>query len=126
MAKKKAYSKKELKKFKQLIEKKLKRTKKELKSLKGHQVDQKKYIAQSDMSFSDDTRRFENKAIMDSMLTRWKRKNKKLKAALGRIENGTYGICKRTGNLIGKERLEAIPTSVYSMPKKQLKKKKKK
>jgi len=126
MSKKKGYSKKKLKKFKKLIEKKLQRTRGELKSIKGLRLDQKKYIAQADMSFSDDSRRFENRAIMDSMLTRWKRKNKKLKAALGRIENGTYGICKRTGNMISEERLEAIPTSVYSMPKKKLKKMKKK
>jgi RNA polymerase-binding protein DksA len=30
-------------------------------------------------------------------------------AALGRIEEGTYGVCKRCGNSIGEERLEALP-----------------
>jgi RNA polymerase-binding protein DksA len=30
-------------------------------------------------------------------------------AALGRIENGTYGVCQRCGNSIGGERLEALP-----------------
>ncbi len=29
--------------------------------------------------------------------------------ALGRIENGTYGVCQRCGNSIGDERLEALP-----------------
>ena len=29
--------------------------------------------------------------------------------ALGRIENGTYGVCQRCGNSIGEERLEALP-----------------
>lgn len=32
-----------------------------------------------------------------------------LKAALVRIENKTYGICRDTGKLIAKERLRAVP-----------------
>lgn len=32
-----------------------------------------------------------------------------LQAALVRIENKTYGICRDTGKLIGKERLRAVP-----------------
>ncbi len=32
-----------------------------------------------------------------------------LKAALVRIENKTYGICRETGQLIPKERLRAVP-----------------
>lgn len=32
-----------------------------------------------------------------------------LKAALVRIENKTYGICRQTGKLIQKERLKAVP-----------------
>lgn len=34
---------------------------------------------------------------------------KDLEAALGRIENKTYGICSVTGKLIPKERLKAVP-----------------
>jgi RNA polymerase-binding protein DksA len=30
-------------------------------------------------------------------------------AALGRIENGTYGLCSACGRPIGEERLEAVP-----------------
>lgn len=32
-----------------------------------------------------------------------------LEAALFRIKNGTYGVCKDTGKLIPKERLRAVP-----------------
>ncbi|HPG73927.1 MAG TPA: TraR/DksA family transcriptional regulator [Bacteroidales bacterium] len=32
-----------------------------------------------------------------------------LQAALVRIENGTYGICRETGKLIAPERLRAVP-----------------
>ena len=39
---------------------------------------------------------------------------KQIDAALERIENGTYGICRVTGKEIGKERLEAVPTTTIS------------
>jgi len=112
---KKKYSAKKLKKFRKLIERKLEKVSGELHSLKGLRLDQKNYIAQADMSFSDDSRRYENRAIINSMLTRLKRKNSKLKAALARIENGTYGICRKTGKLISEGRLKAMPTAKLSM-----------
>lgn len=34
-------------------------------------------------------------------------------AALGRIENGRYGLCLKSGKPIPKERLEAIPYALY-------------
>ena len=42
-----------------------------------------------------------------------------LQAALIRIENGTYGICRETGKLIPKERLRAVPHATLSMEAKQ-------
>lgn len=38
-----------------------------------------------------------------------------LKAALVRIENKTYGICRETGKLIPKERLRAVPHATLSI-----------
>jgi RNA polymerase-binding transcription factor DksA len=38
-----------------------------------------------------------------------------LQAALVRVENKTYGICRDTGKLIGKERLRAVPHATLSM-----------
>jgi len=38
-----------------------------------------------------------------------------LQAALIRIENKTYGICRETGKLIAKERLKAVPHATLSM-----------
>jgi RNA polymerase-binding transcription factor DksA len=38
-----------------------------------------------------------------------------LRAALIRIENKTYGICRETGKLIAKERLRAVPHATLSM-----------
>jgi len=38
-----------------------------------------------------------------------------LQAALVRIENNTYGICRETGQLIPKERLRAVPHATLSI-----------
>ena len=38
-----------------------------------------------------------------------------LQAALRRIENKTYGICRETGKLIPKERLRAVPHATLSI-----------
>ncbi len=44
---------------------------------------------------------------------------KQIDEALERIKNGTYGICRVTGKLIGKERLEAVPTTTISVEAKK-------
>lgn len=46
-----------------------------------------------------------------------------LQAAMVRIENGTYGICRETGKLIPKERLRAVPHATLSIEAKSQKKK---
>jgi DnaK suppressor protein len=40
--------------------------------------------------------------------------------ALGRINDGTYGICKVTGELIPAERLEEVPVAKYSVKGKEI------
>ncbi len=49
---------------------------------------------------------------------------KDLEAALIRIENRTYGICKVTGKLIPKERLKIVPHTTMSVEAKLLQNKK--
>ena len=44
--------------------------------------------------------------------------------ALSRIENGNYGICKVTGEVIPKERLEEVPVAKYSVKGKEILEKK--
>ena len=46
-----------------------------------------------------------------------------LEAALIRIENKTYGVCRVTGKLIPKERLRAVPHATLSVESKQNRKK---
>ena len=50
---------------------------------------------------------------------------KNLEAALIRIENKTYGICRETGELIPKERLRSVPHATLSYDAKINEKKKK-
>ena len=45
-----------------------------------------------------------------------------LKAALVRIENKTYGVCRVTGKLIPAERLRAVPHATLSIEAQQMKK----
>jgi len=42
-----------------------------------------------------------------------------LQAALVRVENKTYGVCRETGKLIPKERLRAVPHATLSMDAKE-------
>ena len=42
-----------------------------------------------------------------------------LQAALIRIENKTYGVCRETGKLIPKERLRAVPHATLSIEAKE-------
>lgn len=42
-----------------------------------------------------------------------------LKKALERIDNKVYGICRKTGKLISKERLKAVPHATLSIEAKQ-------
>ena len=45
---------------------------------------------------------------------------RKLQAALVRIENKTYGVCRITGQLIPKERLRAVPHATLSIEGKEI------
>jgi len=45
---------------------------------------------------------------------------RKLQAALRRIENKTYGVCRITGKLIPKERLRAVPHATTSIEGKEI------
>lgn len=51
---------------------------------------------------------------------------RKLQAALIRIENKTYGVCRITGKLIPKERLLAVPHATLSIEGKEIEAKNKK
>src|SRR5574344_530609 len=67
-----------------------------------------------------------NKEDNANMAARQQKYIKDLEAALVRIENKTYGICRVTGKLIPKERLKVVPHATLSIEAKMMQNKKKK
>jgi RNA polymerase-binding protein DksA len=51
--------------------------------------------------------------ILIRLELREKEELSRIQAALGRVEQGTYGQCARCGRRISKERLEEVPTAVF-------------
>lgn len=118
MGEKNRYSDQELMEFKQII----------LEKLKKAQIDYEMYrnsITQEDGNDTQDTsptfKVLEEGAATLSKEEAGKLAQRQLKfiqhlqAALIRIENKTYGICRETGKLIAKERLRAVPHATLSI-----------
>lgn len=51
----------------------------------------------------------ESDEVMESMGREGLHEMQMIRAALDRIDNGTYGICAKCGDPISKERLDAVP-----------------
>lgn len=118
MAEKTKYNDAELAEFKEIILKKLEKAKEDYEILKSS-------ITQSDNNDTQDTsptfKVLEEGAATLSKEEAGKLAQRQLKfiqhlqAALVRIENKTYGICRETGKLIPKERLRAVPHATLSI-----------
>jgi RNA polymerase-binding transcription factor DksA len=122
MAEKTRYSDEELEEFKLIILDKLEQAKRDYELLKSA-------ITQSGSNDTQDTsptfKVLEEGAATLSKEEAGKLAQRQLKfiqhlqAALVRIENKTYGICRETGKLISKERLKAVPHATLSIEAKQ-------
>ena len=123
MAKKNAYTNKELKEFKNLILEKIERAKEDLSLLKSA------YANDADNGTEDTSPTF--KAFEEGSTTLSKEENMKLamrqekfinnlKNALIRIKNKSYGVCRITGKLISKERLKLVPHATLSIEAKKM------
>lgn len=112
MGEKNRYSDEELMEFKVLISKKLKSAQEDYAMYRNS-------ITQSDGNdISDTSPTFKvleegaatlSKEEAGKLAQRQQKFIQHLQAALVRIENKTYGICRDTGKLISKERLRAVP-----------------
>ncbi|HBS85618.1 MAG: molecular chaperone DnaK [Bacteroidetes bacterium GWF2_38_335] len=112
------YSDEELKEFRDLINMKLEKAKKDYEILKSS-------INNSDGNDTQDTSPTfkvleEGASVLSKeeagrLAQRQQKFIQHLQAALVRIENKTYGICRETGKLISKERLRAVPHATLSM-----------
>jgi RNA polymerase-binding transcription factor DksA len=111
------YSDEELQEFKALILEKLEAAKKEYEVLKGS-VD---LSSSNDTEDTSPTFQMEegasslSKEEVSRLAARQYKFIRSLEAALVRIENKTYGICRETGKLIPKERLRLVPHATLSV-----------
>ena len=122
MAEKTRYNDEELEEFRNLILGKLEQAKKDYELLKSA-------ITQSGSNDTQDTsptfKVLEEGAATLSKEEAGKLAQRQLKfiqhlqAALVRIQNKTYGICRETGKLIPKERLMAVPHATLTIEAKQ-------
>ena len=112
------YSDSELLEFKNIILEKLRIAREELSALTTT-------LSNSNANGTDDTagtfKTLEHgsatleKEQTNQLAARQKKFIDNLEAALVRIENKTYGICRETGKLIQKERLKAVPHTTLSI-----------
>lgn len=116
--KKTRYSDSELQEFKQLILTKLEGATKEFnnlqRALKTPNENDTESTSSSYITLDDGQYTFE-KENLTQQAARIKKFTDALENALIRIENKTYGICRVTGNLIQRKRLEAVPHTTLSM-----------
>ena len=122
MAEKTRYTDAELAEFKDIILKKLEKAQKDYELLKAA-------ITHSESNDTEDTS--PTFKVLEEGATTLSREEagklaqrqlkfiQHLKAALIRIENKTYGVCRVTGKLIAKERLRAVPHAALSIEAKQ-------
>ncbi|MEJ5052868.1 TraR/DksA family transcriptional regulator [Sphingobacterium sp. MYb382] len=112
------YSDAELQEFKDIILEKIRVAREELGALTST-------LSNSNANGTDDTagtyKTLEDgsatleKEQTNQLAARQKKFIDNLEAALVRIENKTYGICRETGKLIQKERLKAVPHTTLSI-----------
>ena len=122
MSKKTRYSDAELEEFRAIINEKLQAAKGEYENLRSTGIN-------ANNNDTDDTSpTFKNMEEGASTLSkedagrlaqRQMKFIQNLQAALIRIENKTYGVCRETGNLIPKERLRAVPHATLSIEAKE-------
>ncbi|WP_407426405.1 TraR/DksA family transcriptional regulator [Arcticibacter sp.] len=112
------YSDSELKEFKEIILEKLRVAKEELasltQSLSNPNLNGTDDTAGTYKTLEDGSATLEKEQI-NQLAARQKKFIENLEAALVRIENKTYGVCRETGKLIPKERLRAVPHATLSM-----------
>jgi DnaK suppressor protein len=117
------YSPEELQEFKGIIENKLDEARKDYELLKNA------FSNKDDHGTDDTSPTFKlleegsdvlSKEETGQLAARQKKFIENLEAALIRIQNNTYGICRVTGKLIPKERLRIVPHATLSIEAKNM------
>lgn len=124
----KRYSDEELNEFKVIIEEKLVQAKENLTMLLEAFSNDANDLGDTSPTFKvlEEGSSVQSKEENANMASRQQKFIKDLEAALVRIENKTYGICRITGELIPKERLRLVPHATLTVEAKNQEAKKKK
>jgi RNA polymerase-binding transcription factor DksA len=112
------YTDEELEEFRLLIAQKLDSAKAEFRTLQGNLKDGNENGADSTNNnylTLDDGADTAEKENLNHLAAHQLKFIKSLEAAMVRIQNKTYGICKTTGKLIPKERLRAVPHTTQTI-----------
>ncbi len=120
------YSDEELEEFRQLINEKLARAKSDyeilMEKINGSDTDDEDPHS-TYHTLEEGSETLSKESLMNECM-RAQKFITGLQAALVRIQNKTYGICRETGKLIPKERLRAVPHATLSIEAKQARDKK--
>ncbi len=117
-AEKVRYSDEELQEFKELILQKLAKAKEDydmLKSSLTHSGSNDTEDTSPSFKVLEEGSFTQSKEEISQLAARQYKFIQNLEAALIRIENKTYGICRETGKLIPKERLKLVPHATLSV-----------
>ena len=118
------YSDAELAEFKAIIEEKLAQAKAEYNTLREvilhNGTNDIEDTSPSCKTVEDDGANQLSKEEASQMAQRQYKFIKSLEAALARIENKTYGVCRVTGKLIPKERLRRVPHATLTVEAKEM------
>jgi RNA polymerase-binding transcription factor DksA len=109
---KKRYSENELKEFEAIITQKLEATRNELSFIRetlSRKNDNGTEFTANSTKLMEDGADVSEKEQLSQSAARLQKFAQQLEAALIRIKNGTYGVCRDSGKLIPKERLRAVP-----------------
>lgn len=118
---KKRYSDEELEEFRQLIQEKLDKAQKEYDEILSGIESKDDPTADRAHNIFEESSTVAQQAEAQRLAERQMQFMQKLQAALVRIENKTYGVCRVTGELIPKERLRAVPHATLSIEAKNRK-----
>lgn len=125
MEEKKRYSDAELQEFKEIIIKKLDKAREDYETLKSsitHEESNDTMDTSPTFKVLEEGATTLSKEEAGRLAQRQLKFIQHLQAALVRIENKTYGICRETGKLIAKERLKAVPHATLSIDAKRAQK----
>jgi DnaK suppressor protein len=112
------YSDEELAEFKEIILKKLEEAQQDLELLRdqiSHRDDHGTEDTSPTFKLLEDGSEVMSREESNQLAVRQQKFIANLQAALVRIQNKTYGICRETGKLISKERLRIVPHATLSI-----------